>query len=562
MRKAFVLVVSALVVASLIVPPAVSGGALMLVRVVVEDASQAGFLASHFDETHNHRDGHIELLLWPGDRERLERAGFTDYEIVSADVIGEASRALAEGGPRVALPGPDRDTYRTLEDYNSEMRALADKHPDLVRLIKLPHQSLEGRRVLGVEIAANVGDQGDGRPYFHVDGIHHAREWPAGEYPMIFAHYLVERFGKDKRITSLLRRVRVEIVPVVNVDGFDYARDSLVDPQGAGSFPLSLLGLEAYWRKNRRSFTGITAPVTEHNPDAYGVDPNRNYGFFWGDNQGGSSGERTSQTYRGEEPFSEPEARNIRELVLSRQVTGLITNHTSGRLVLRPWGHTAEDAPDEGRLRRLGDAMAEAMGGYTSQKGIGLYATTGTTDDWSYAATGGLGYTFEHETAFHPPYAQSVGANFKGVMEAFVLGAEAAADPANHAVVTGRMVSPDGDPIEGKVRLSKEFETPLWEGNPTGKDAIRERLTSEFKTGPDGSFELHLNPSTRPMPAAEGEREFFRLGFIGGGRTSSAKVYLKRGDRLDLGDIVLDQTVARIFIIEEIGTGTFRIPPV
>ena len=43
-------------------------------------------------------------------------------------------------------------------------------------------------------------------------------------------------------------------------------------------------------------------------------------------------------TYRGAEAFSEPETQNIRELVSSRQVTTLITNHTFSNLVLRPNG--------------------------------------------------------------------------------------------------------------------------------------------------------------------------------------------------------------------------------
>jgi hypothetical protein len=300
------------------------------------------------------------------------------------------------------MPGPDRKDYRRLSPYVSEMRKLAGKHPSFVRVIKLEHKSLEGRNVLGLEIAARVGRK-DGRPAFYVDGVHHAREWPAAEYPMIFAHHLAEGFGRKREITSLLSRLRVVIVPVVNVDGFDYSRESLVDAQGLGAYPLAVVGLEASWRKNRRSPSGATVPEAHRNPDAYGVDPNRNYSYAWGDDGGGFSGTHVDQTYRGDEPFSEPETRNVRKLVLGRHVTGVITNHTYGNLVLRPWGHTAKDAPDERILAPLGARLARAMGGYTNQKGIGLYVTTGTTDDWAYAATSALGYTLEHGTAFHPP---------------------------------------------------------------------------------------------------------------------------------------------------------------
>ena len=50
-----------------------------------------------------------------------------------------------------------------------------------------------------------------------------------------------------------------------------------------------------------------------------------------------------------------------------------------------------------------------AENGYSSQYGYQLYDTTGTTEDWSYNATGGLGFTFEiGGPGFHPPFADVV----------------------------------------------------------------------------------------------------------------------------------------------------------
>jgi hypothetical protein len=355
---------------------------------------------------------------------------------------------------------------------------------------------------------------------------------------MIFAHHLVERFGKDPKITRLLKRVRVVIVPVVNPDGFDYSRSSLVDPPGAASLGPSLLGAEAYWRKNRRSFTGVTVPAVQKNPDAYGVDPNRNYGFEWGASNG-SSGNLAMQDYRGDAPFSEPEAANIRSLILSRQTTAVITNHTYGRLVLRPWGHIAEDAPDERVLASVGARMATAMGGYQNIKGLGLYATTGTTDDWAYAATGSLGYTFEHESAFHPPYEESVGKGWRGVMKAFLIGAETAADPARHGLVAGRVVDEGGRPARATLRLVKSFETPLGKGNPTGETTLEEALVSTMVTSADGTFRWHTNPSTRPIVASKGRTESFRLEFRSAGVCSAVRFSLQRGQMRDLGSLRL-----------------------
>ena len=46
--------------------------------------------------------------------------------------------------------------------------------------------------------------------------------------------------------------------------------------------------------------------------------------------------------------------------------------------------------------------------GYLNQPSYGLYDTTGTTEDWSYYSTGGLGYTFEiGKDEFHPPFEES-----------------------------------------------------------------------------------------------------------------------------------------------------------
>lgn len=472
--------------------------AMMIARVKVSSSETADYLVSNFDETHNHRPGVIELLLWPGDLPRLENTGL-DFTIVEDDLFSHDVEAFEEA-PRITvpLPGPNRDNYRVLADYNSEMKALAKKNPGLVELIKLKHKTLEGRRVFGVEIAKRV-KRDDGRPTFYVDGVHHAREWPAGEYPMIYAHYLVQKFGKNRDVTRLLKRGRVLIVPIVNPDGFDYSRSSPLAQQtnvdAAHSTACSLAGCEGYWRKNRRSFSGVTIPVANKNPDAYGVDPNRNYSFHWGG--GGSSPEETNQTHRGTAPFSEPESKNVRDAILTHNVTSIVSNHTSGRLVLRPWGDTYRNSKDERYHFKLGAKMSRAMGGYQNIKGIQLYITTGTMSDWGYGALGIPSYTFEHGRAFHPPYAgcdrDCVGKEWPGVMKAFMAGGLAALDRSVHGVVKGRVAGG-----KAKLTVSKRYKAPLAKGNPLGKKSVPERFKTTISTRKNGSFTWHLPPSTRP----------------------------------------------------------------
>jgi hypothetical protein len=150
---------------------------------------------------------------------------------------------------------------------------------------------------------------------------------------------------------------------------------------------------------------------------------------------------------------------------------------------------------DEAAMHALGAEMA-AQNGYRNIHGWQLYDTTGTTEDWSYNATGGYGYTFEigpHE--FHPPFPEVVdeylGAGLyagKGNREAYLLALEAASDPAHHSVVAGRA------PAGAVLRLTKEFQTKTSIESLT----ISDRLESATTVPASGKYTWHVNPSTRP----------------------------------------------------------------
>jgi len=521
MRRFLVVALVGLLVGSLAPGARTDTSVPALVRVHVHSADEAALLMGNFDETHNHSDGEVELLLWPGDRAELNALGF-HYEVVTENLL-ERDLALEAAAPNklVELPGPDRTDYRHLEDYNAELEKLAKKNPSLVRHLEMPRASLEGRPIFGIEVAANV-KKDDGRPVFYIDGVHHAREWPAAEYTMSFAHYLVESYGKRAEVTSMLKRSRIIIVPIVNVDGFDYSRRSSAQNSllGAGN------GFEGYWRKNRRSLTGVTLPAPRQvNPDAYGVDNNRNYPYLWGDSNGGSSGIPLEQTYRGAAPFSEPENENVRDIVLGRNITGIITNHTYQATVLRAGGGKA---PEDAILSRIGERMAKILE-FRNAPTVG-YPTTGTTDDWAYAVMGALGFTIEHgKIGFHPPYADEVGAHVDRTMKAFMVMADVSADPRYHSVIKGRVV---GGPAT--LTITKEFETPLSPGNPTGAASFAEKIEMKLKTDENGSFEWHVSPSNRPY---EKKPENYTLTIKSGAGTKRFSINLERGEVLNLGAI-------------------------
>ncbi|MBT2440765.1 carboxypeptidase [Streptomyces sp. ISL-36] len=488
-------------------------------------ADKDRLVALGLDLTEHAGHDYVEVVLHhAGDALTLRAAGL-DWQVRIPDLVRRASdvnaanRAYAAATTASPLPS-GRDSYRTLSDYNADLDRLAAGHPGLVRKFALPYKSLEGKQVYGVEIADHVDAVDDGRPVFVMLGLHHAREWPSGEHAVEFAYDLAENHGHDARITDLLRKARVIVVPVVNVDGFEKSVNDgqlvdlrTVDEGGTGSI-LATPG-NAYKRKNCRIIDGLSPLAGEcglvSSPGGFGagIDLNRNYGGFWGGP--GAAAEPVQATYRGAAPFSEPETRNIRALVSGRQVTGLITNHTFSNLVLRPNGVAPDtigqdglpvgDPPDEVALKELGDRMA-AQNGYTSQHSWELYDTTGTTEDWSYNATGGYGYTFEiGPDEFHPPFPEVVdeylGAGAyagKGNREAFLLALENAVDPRAHSVLTGKA------PAGATLRLKKTFATPTWAG------VVQDTLDTTLTVGAAGSYTWHVNPSTRPVVQARQTR--------------------------------------------------------
>ena len=539
------------------------GFPVQLVRVHTPDqAAKDRLVALQLDLTEHGGEDFVEAVLHtPADAAAIREAGLT-YSVEIPDLALRAAQNRQADARYAAAtdvsPLPSgRDTYRHLADYVQGLRDLAEQHPDLVKLIALNHRTLEGREVLGVEISRDVHATGDGKPSFVMLGLHHAREWPSGEHAMEFAIDLA-RNAADERIGGLLDRTRVVVVPVVNPDGFEQSRKwgDLVDLRQlddevsrTGESSDGLIGLaspgNAYKRKNCRTVDGqpaVPGACEAPSPVGFGIgiDLNRNYGGLWGGE--GSSGTYADPTYRGPSPFSEPETQNVRELVSGRHVTTLVTNHTYSNLILRPPGvRAAGETVDEAAMKDLGARMAE-QNGYRNIHGWQLYDTDGTTEDWSYNATGGYGYTFEiGPDEFHPPFSEAVdqyvGAGHyagKGNREAYLLALENAADPAHHAVLTGKA------PAGAVLRLTKEFDTAT--SDPALK--VRDRLESALQVGGDGRFTWHVNPSTRPevmehrvrVLAAEPLRE----------ETHEKQLAWKRGDVVDIPFSLPEQGVGAL----------------
>jgi len=310
------------------------------------------------------REGRLFVAARPRDLARLEAEGIP-FRFETPHLRSSAAGPGSPGGPIGA--------YHTGLHLERDLFDLSSKHPGLAKLVILG-ESLERRPIYGLKISDNVALEEDEAEVL-ILGCHHAREWISVEVPFLFAKFLLESYGTDPEVTRLVDQSEVWIVPLVNPDGHDYS-----------------VRVYRYWRKNRR----------DNGSGVYGVDLNRNYGYKWGVDNLGSSGEPSSEVFRGTAAFSEPETRAVRDLFLKRDFRAVVSYHSFSQVILYPWGHTTAPAPEEPLLRELALRMSELMrpvNGRTYAAGQGIamlnYLTNGDTVDWTYATAGVPSYTIE-----------------------------------------------------------------------------------------------------------------------------------------------------------------------
>jgi len=262
------------------------------------------------------------------------------------------------------------EEYHTYTDIVAWYQALAVQYPNLASFVPSIGNSFQGRAQPAIHFTSPVGSN---KPTFYVQCQIHAREWISGAVCQYVVNQLLANYGNVQNVTEILDAANFVFVPFVNPDGYDYTWTG-----------------DRLWRKSRQTNSGSTC---------LGVDLNRNYNTHWG--EGGSSSNPCSDTYMGASPNSSPEVKNtIAHFQSVAPVIGAIDMHSYSQLILRPWGYTTANSPDETFLKSVGDGMRDTIlsaGGvtYTSQKSIQLYVTTGTASDWFYdteATNGNEGY--------------------------------------------------------------------------------------------------------------------------------------------------------------------------
>lgn len=304
-----------------------------------------------------------------------------------------------------------RGGYRTVEEMEQELQTMATTYPTLTRLVDIgdswERQQPGGAAGYNLWALRMTNQLITGtKPIFVLMAAVHAREITTPEIAMRFIDYLLTNYGRDAETTWLLNEHEIVVLPMANPDGHKLAEEGY------------------FQRKNTNTSYGGDCPDPPRMSSHFGVDLNRNFSFLWGTIVDPGTNP-CSAVFPGGSAASEPETQAVEAFVRSLYPTQsrpdesraapitttgvLISLHSYSDLVLWPWGYTPDPAPNADGLEQLGRRMA-AFNGYQPSQAIGLYPTSGTTDEWAYGELGIPAYTFEIGPVsgpcgfFMPPY--------------------------------------------------------------------------------------------------------------------------------------------------------------
>ena len=125
---------------------------------------------------------------------------------------------------------PDEDfilpQYTHYEELKELFNNLAETYPNLARVHSIG-KSVEGRDLLVLEISKNVKQRDLGEPMVKYVANMHGDEAVGRELLIYLAQYLLHNYGKDRRVSKLVNRTDIFLMPSMNPDGFEKSEVSL-----------------------------------------------------------------------------------------------------------------------------------------------------------------------------------------------------------------------------------------------------------------------------------------------------------------------------------------------
>lgn len=255
--------------------------------------------------------------------------------------------------------------FYTLAEVYAQLDSMHSLYPDLITEKDSIGNTIENRPIYSIKISDNPNTD-EAEPEVLYTSLIHARE-PEGMMTVLyFMYYLLENYNTDPAVKYLVDNRELFFIPVINPDGYYFNQQEF--PDGGG-----------WWRKNRRLNEDST----------YGVDLNRNFGPYelWNADNDGSSTEPPAESYRGKDPFSEPETQAIRDFLSKRKIRTCLNYHTFSNLLIYPYGALSRETPDSLIFREYAqDMTVDNNYTYGLDREL-LYSTRGGSDDFMYSDT-------------------------------------------------------------------------------------------------------------------------------------------------------------------------------
>ncbi|XP_063403497.1 carboxypeptidase B-like [Mytilus trossulus] len=250
--------------------------------------------------------------------------------------------------------------YHNLADINDWITNITTVYSNITKAVEVG-KSFEGRTIRLIKIDTGKVKQKDG---FFMEGGIHAREWISPATVIYMTGQMLDRYGIDAKITDIVDSYTWYILPVFNVDGYEYTWTT-----------------NRNWRKTR----------SKHGA-CYGVDPNRNWDYEWC--KEGASKEPCSDTYCGPSAFSEVEVKAVADFISAQKGTikAFIDFHSFSQLWMTPWGWTKKlptDYEDQNAGAKAAcDALQVDYGTKYEHGSIAniIYVASGSSADWTYGA--------------------------------------------------------------------------------------------------------------------------------------------------------------------------------
>lgn len=269
--------------------------------------------------------------------------------------------------------GPDSE-YKNPEEIELLIEQFTDTHPQISKKISIG-KSLEGRDIWAIKISDNPEKHEVSEPAVLFNSMHHAREVMGPEVSLDIIETLLNGYNSDLKITNWINSNEIWVIPMFNVDGNN-----------------KMWNKDKWWRKNNRG--------------GYGVDLNRNYPSGW-NKCNGSSGWRSSQTYRGPNPASEPETQAMMKFISEVRPVFDISYHSYSELVIFPLGCSPERTTNKGVIEKIGKEIAGLLNYKAGTAWELLYNADGGDIDWMYDAYQVIPFVIElnsRSEGFHPSF--------------------------------------------------------------------------------------------------------------------------------------------------------------